>query len=294
MSVATISIVELYFTGVDIMTEASIRLHLAKDSAMAFVRTWTVPAQHAACEAHLEDALYLALHRLADADAFARSQQQSEADVVAPPPQEHAAPGSTSVRQDLRCPARPGHVQCRGTQRPSVMRHPSGTQSVSANAWVGSDCPRAAHPVAPLTKDSSVPIGASFSNPSTIARPSPTNITCTRAVAGTTPWTDGEGDAVWPPLGSVDGSQMWACFLLGWGCVCKGGGICYLADLHRCLNVAQRLQLIGFLNALLKNTHLSVPVSSIDARSEALTATMSVTPDWCVPATRLGVRGQAN
>jgi len=40
---------------------------------------------------HLEDALHLALHRLADGDALAGAQQQREADVVAPPPQQDPA-----------------------------------------------------------------------------------------------------------------------------------------------------------------------------------------------------------
>ena len=39
------------------------------------------------------------------------------------------------------------------------------------------------HPVAPLTKEINVPMGASFSRPSTIASPSPTNNTCFHGAA---------------------------------------------------------------------------------------------------------------
>ncbi len=51
--------------------------------------------------AHLEDALDLALHRLADGDALAGAQQQREADVVAPPPQQD--PASSTVGTSSRC-----------------------------------------------------------------------------------------------------------------------------------------------------------------------------------------------
>jgi hypothetical protein len=120
----------------------------------------TSPASPAA---YLQNALDFAFHPLSYADAVVAAQQQCKADVVTTPPHQHPAPCCTIMRHPCN----------------TLLARMTGALRASAEFSRRQTCQsQLVYPLAPLTKASTVPIGASLFSPSTIASPSPTKRTC--------------------------------------------------------------------------------------------------------------------